>query len=440
MRKDEFSGKLREYIRLNLSPTQQERDFVGNVYDHICKALNGNCIQIGSYPRFTAIHPVHDLDVLYVVGGKASFNETPHAILLQLLNRIKIYFQNHTSYKLSFGIQTHSVTISFLDSSNKEYFATDIVPAYVEDKNEFGLDKYLVPEIVKVGRSHRSDFYKTAIESHSVIKWIKSDPRGYIRVASDINTSNPDYRKSVKFVKKWKHDASKSNPNIKLKSFHIEQIFTLIFQKSQDINIFDAIFAFFCNLPEYISRPQIKDRANDGVYIDEYLYELNSEQKKLLIEARDAFLISLEEFSESSTIKGLITAKFYQRHSDTEQYLFDFNIPVLTDNSYKFTIDGYLRWYKGFRDYKYPIRTDRPLIAANNYIRFQTTENNTNANLYKWKVKNSNDCVQPRGEITDHHTRNEPETTKYSGEHFVECFAVKDDVCVAKDKVQVRIG
>jgi hypothetical protein len=440
MKKDDISSKLREYTQLNLSPTQKERDFIGNVYDHICKALNGNCIQIGSYPRFTAIHPVHDLDILYVAGNESSFNDNPQTILSQLLGGVKLYFRNNTSYKLSFGMQTHSVTVSFLDENNHEYFATDIVPAYVDGQNKFGLDMYLVPEIVKIGRSHRSEFYKTASESHSVIKWIKSDPRGYIKVVSDINENNPDYRRSVKFVKKWKYSASENNFDFKLKSFHIEQIFTAIFQGSQNTDIFDAIFTFFCDLPDYISRPQIKDRADENTYIDEYLNELTADQKKLIIQARDAFLIALEEFSESSSVRDLISAKYYQRHSDTEQYLFDFKIPVLTDSAYRLSIDGYLRWHKGFREYKYPIRTDRPLIAPNNYIRFQTTENNTNANLYKWKVKNSNDCTQPRGEITDHRTRNDPETTKYPGEHNVECFAIKNNICVAKDKVPVLIS
>ena len=52
MKRDEFSGKLREYVKNHVSLTQKDRDFVNAVYEAFRDVLGGRCIQIGSYPRF----------------------------------------------------------------------------------------------------------------------------------------------------------------------------------------------------------------------------------------------------------------------------------------------------------------------------------------------------------------------------------------------------
>jgi hypothetical protein len=369
-----------------------------------------------------------------------SFSDNPGSVLSELRNILQNYFSQNTDYKLNISLQTHSATISFLDSKNEEYFAIDVVPAFINGKNEFDLDTYVVPEIVKVRRSKRSEYYQTKSATHTTIQWIKSDPRGYIKIAANINETNDDYRKTVKFVKKWKHNTADSNENFKLKSFHIEQVFVGIFQRNPSIDIFEAIFEFFCRLPVHIIKPQIADRADSSIFIDSYLDDLTAEQKELIIQARDRFLIALEEFTPSSSIDDLLNGKTYKRFSPSEQYLFDSNIPTFIDSTLKFSIEGYLKNKNGFREYKYPIRLDRPIIESKNYIRFQVEANNTAANQYKWKVKNSNDSPEPRGEITDNRTKNDPESTRYSGKHYVECYAIKNNYCIAKDRVNVQIS
>ena len=58
---------------------------------------------------------------------------------------------------------------------------------------------------------------------------------------------------------------------------------------------------------------------------------------------------------------------------------------------------------------------------------------------YWWKVKNDNNCEQPRGDITVGNTKNVPEDTKYPGNHYVECYAIRDGICVAKARQNVVI-
>lgn len=63
----------------------------------------------------------------------------------------------------------------------------------------------------------------------------------------------------------------------------------------------------------------------------------------------------------------------------------------------------------------------------------------------KWKVKNTGEEARRtgdlRGEISDDlGFNNRRENTKYEGSHYVECYIIKDGVCVAKDRIDVPIG
>lgn len=53
------------------------------------------------------------------------------------------------------------------------------------------------------------------------------------------------------------------------------------------------------------------------------------------------------------------------------------------------------------------------------------------------EAKNAGDL---RGEISDDIGSSKKEHTKYMGEHYVECFIIKDNKCVAEDKILVPIG
>ena len=145
-------------------------------------------------------------------------------------------------------------------------------------------------------------------------------------------------------------------------------------------------------------------------------------------------MIKLEEFSEPSSVAELVEAYFYQR-SSSEQFLFDSKIPVLTDDSFSFDIIGNVQERKGgFRQY---ILDRLGLIAVDRKIRFDISGERPHANLFKWKVKNDPRSEDPRGEITNHSTKNAIEHTKYQGNHFVKCYAILDDICVAKSKQNV---
>ncbi|HPM08742.1 MAG TPA: hypothetical protein PKX30_02920 [Candidatus Pacearchaeota archaeon] len=445
MKKDKFNAKFREYAR-TLSPKQSERDFIGKIYQSFNDLLGtNNCIQIGSYPRFTAIRPVHDLDILYVLGNWDENRHDPLTALQQLDAKIKQDYENPTDYEIKSSLQTHSVTISYMRNSEEE-FSVDIVPAYIFLKNEFGEDIYKVPEIIKERRGkNRIEYYHRISVAHKEIGWIASDPRGYIKIATEVDKSTGgEFRKTVKVIKKWRNNLEEADDNLKLKSFHLEQIITRFFQDNQQLEIFNAIFKFFTELPETINRPnQIGDRANHDRFIDDYLTQFTEEQKEKITHARDGFLIKLENLKESDTIESLLEVLFYQRKPQ-EKFLFDSGIKTLTDPALIFKIDGFVKPLAGFSS---GWLTQTPQLQKGltrgkgntRYIKFSIRSDNTSAEEYRWKVRNSDECEEPRGEITLNQTKNDLERTAYVGDHYVECYAIKNGVCVARSKVPVKI-
>jgi hypothetical protein len=197
------------------------------------------------------------------------------------------------------------------------------------------------------------------------------------------------------------------------------------------------VFAFFVNLPETIYAPQIEDRTDSNKYIDSYLNDLTKEQREMILQARDHLLKTLEKLSDDEPIESLLEIGFYRRASASEQYLFDLNIPTLTDDNFSFEIRGEVQERAGgFRKF---ILDAIGLISVDRKIKFRVKDAPPGIDLFKWKVKNDNCSPEPRGEITDHRTKNDPELSKYIGDHYVECYAILDGVCVAKAKQNVKL-
>jgi len=437
MKKSEITGKFRQHVKDSLSPSQGERDLVSRVYESVRAILGRDCLLVGSYARFTACRPLHDLDVLFIAGRFDANNLNPSQILSRVQQALQRSFANPTPYRIQISQQSHSVTISFLENK-EEQFAVDIVPAFTSGiTNEFGDDIYWVPEILTVSRRNRRSRYEEISRERKAESewWIKSDPRGYIAAATILNAQNNDFRKTAKFVKRWKHNCAAQDDNFTFKSFHIEQALVGIFEENPECDLFDASFAFFCRIPQIISHPQIRDRADRTKFIDNYLEALTEPQRQQIIKARDGFLIKLENFSEPSTVKNLLDAASHARASASEKYLFDSEIPILTERDAQLRVTGNVLPRDGFRagvlDAAGVINIDRRISFTANlrgpYV----------ADLLKWKVKNDNRSPQPRGEITDHRTLNNPERTLYNGSHYVECFAIKDGICIARGRQNV---
>lgn len=438
MKKNEFNEIFRDYVRQNLSPRPQERALIQKLYESFKNLLGEeNCHQIGSYPRLTSITPVHDLDILFKVSDWNEYASDPTDALNSLKRNIENSYSNPTTYDIIVSLQSHSITILF-SNGDEEIFSVDIVPGYVYRINEFGKITYMVPEIVNTRHRKRKLLYESTSRGEHEMKWIVSDPLGYIEVAEKVDNRNSDFRKTVKFIKAWLASCKEIDEDFKLKSFHIEQIVTQYFIENDDLEIFDAVFRFFCELNDFILRPMIPDRADEDRYIDDYIDSLTKNDRQKIRQARDLFLIKLEDFTEDSSIEELLTSGFYKRASGSEQFLFDSHIPMLIENDINLRIGGRVLARKG--GFLETFLDKVGLIKVDRQIKFIILGNKPDADLFKWKVKNDNNSQQPRGEITDHSTLRDPEHTRYIGSHFVECYAIKNGVCIARARQNVVLN
>lgn len=307
MNKNELNSALRKFVQKTLSPTSAERDLVTNIYAALQTVLGvANCLQIGSYPRFTAITPLYDLDVLYRVGDWPGPFPNPADLLRRLKSKIETEFKNPTTYKIRVDVDTHSITIGFI-SGTETVFAVDVVPGYSIGLNEFREEMYMVPEIVIRRPTQRRVLYEEMLRTGRGMNWIRSDPRGYNKEATLVNERNEDFRKSAKLAKAWKWACKEQDEDFKLVSFHIEQVITLGFNKNLDLEISDAMVAFFANLPSILQRAQISDRADPNKYIDEYVNDLTETQKQVIIEAGRLFLRKLQSVTSESDIEALLS-------------------------------------------------------------------------------------------------------------------------------------
>jgi hypothetical protein len=65
--------------------------------------------------------------------------------------------------------------------------------------------------------------------------------------------------------------------------------------------------------------------------------------------------------------------------------------------------------------------------------------------IVKWKIKNKGDIAKKRGMLrgeilNDDGSETRIENSNFGGQHFVECYVIKDEVCVARDRIDVPIS
>lgn len=126
------------------------------------------------------------------------------------------------------------------------------------------------------------------------------------------------------------------------------------------------------------------------------------------------------------------------RVRNTEQFLErDLGIAVRLDHRYRVRLSARVQPKDGFRTYE--LRKHGNAVGRHRSIRFRIADC-TVPGPYKgyWKVRNHGeeaiqaDCI--RGQIVpDNGTFVKDEPTRYRGKHYVECYIVKNGVCVAMD-------
>ncbi|PKP58116.1 hypothetical protein CVT91_09165 [Candidatus Atribacteria bacterium HGW-Atribacteria-1] len=452
---------ISNFVLENCSPVKHERKLAQDEFYFLNKILIGSIFQSGSYARFTPISPLNDLDVIWIISKNVrkqieASELRIENVLVDLANKIK-YEYEEKGENVSVKPQSHSVIIEFLDKDNE--FSIDVVPAYeLLEMNEYKYFFYKIPEVGLMSRKRRDVFYKKLKDS-SLMKWIKTDPKGYIEAAKQTNEKSLVFRLSTKLLKKWKR-AWKNKKNFgttefKLQSFHIELIVQQVVSQNSNLDILDTIEAILSNISYYFSEPHFKDRAQDDDktmrYVDEYVKELSSYEKRMILIAATSGLKIIKEIRNIDNCDDGIIELLYRFLSGEEfidAYGYKINDDTIKDKN-KFKIDGYVREKAGFPfgwlDESIPLLKGLTRGIKSRRIDFKIKIQPEGNFIAYWKVKNTGDealkdnCL--RGEINKDTTLRSPEETAYKGNHFVTCFLVdkEDNTVIAMDTIEVRI-
>ncbi len=457
------------FIRDNLSPTEGERSEISTRYLQLQDFLAGRTFQNGSYARFTSTTPVNDLDVIYVLPQEVVKSITVaraidtskldiHRIIESLAGELRVHYGRSATIKL----QPHSAGIYF---GREDEFSIDVVPAVPTDDGMFW-----VPEIAHLSVAKRRGLYRTHAAHPPSPNWIKSDPKGYIAQAKDTDErSDGRFRKAAKAMKRWRWGCKAGDDSFRLKSFHLEQAVTGLFGATPATSCCDAIGRTLEGVPDLIARPQIPDRADRTRFIDEYVCTLTAEERKTIqtahrlamshwasvleagtsTEARRALATffcmnpvfpvrAVSGASASPVPRGLVATN---GRDPGEQFLQDNG--VSTDLRHGVRINARVT-QNGFRPFNLRGST-KPLLKQRHLEFFIDSCDVPEPYDVRWKVKNTGPEAAARGDLrgqiyADAGRHRHTENTKYRGNHYVECYIIKDGVCVAADHIDVVIG
>lgn len=413
--------KFNTEIRLT---DKQEAD-AKTKYDGVCKTLhnyyydstyNGSTkFLFGSYKKKTNIRPItsdQDVDVLFYMP----INE----------------FEKYDNYESN---GQSALLAKVKDILKDTYSTTDKIKAWGKViLIEFSEGKHNV-ELLPAWENADGTFQIPNSENGG--SWDIFDPRKEVNAFQDSNSkSNGMTADLSRMMKTWKRNTSTLN----LKSYQIEQfVIDYLVDKPKDMNNY---FDICCDFFQYLEQ-NIDDTNKSNVQT-----ALKRASKALDYQTEEKYDKACEEWQKifggkfpkwDRSIKRKSTDENY---SSIEQYIEDMFEQDL-NNDYKLKI-GCDIMQDGFRKMSLDALLEKFMLKPSKKLEF-FIERNDVPKPYKlyWKVRNFGYEARHdlRGEIIlDKGFETKTENTKYRGEHLVECYIVKDNICVARDQIIIPIS
>ncbi|MCK0201034.1 nucleotide-binding domain-containing protein [Ornithobacterium rhinotracheale] len=422
----------------NLKIPENKAEIISSRYGRITKTLNkkfrnteseiSNRLQVGSYGRFTGIKSISDLDMLYIMpeskwesydkknGQKKLLNDTRDAI--------------KTTYPQSIiKVDRCVVKVEYTDSH------IDIQPVFENDED------FKYPDTYNEG------------------SWKITKPKKEILAMKDFTENkNKNLRNLCRMARAWKN-----KQGVQIGGLLID---TLVYNfLKQTSNFDDKSFGSYDEMSrdffDYL-RKQPKDQkeysalgSNQRVKVKRSFthkakkaYNLavkaieETDEKKQHEKWRDLFGRNFPKYQNEEVEAKATNTEF----ENTEEYIEDrYKIEI----QYELKIDCEVS-QNGFRiAFLSDLLSKKQPLFTNKKLRFfiKNIENLDVPLPYdiKWKVRNrgteaiKRNCI--RGQI-EHGEKSgvKIENTNFKGEHFVECYIIKDNTVVAIDSIDVPIS
>ncbi len=402
----------------------------------------------GSYKRNTAVGDIKDVDIVVLTNFKpASGDDTPNNVLKKLKSALARYYKDPENPEY----QRRSIRINDPLPDKKDAEMTlDIIPAVATDGTDNPL---LVPD-------------------REVKQWIMSHPKGHFNHTTRLNDKDYSGSRYVPLVKLmkwwWKYQCEVRQPKAKRpqpKGFWVECLTGENFdpRKEDWADLFITTFT-------YISKRYSKDSGIPNLHdpgLPGELIKTSMEQKEFNIfldTVGDSLDLAKQAYDETDEVKSselwreILGEQFPLVEAEEENKKYNFPQQIqLQDYShrqpmpweeniiYKLRIDAYI-YCNGNR--LGGLNSNSRTIQDGLKLHYVAKTNTPSAYSVYWQVVNTGDHARTvvgglRGQIFPSKNQNYPlsnwEDSLYTGKHWIECFIVKDNVCVARKKFFVNI-
>ncbi|MGE5626725.1 MAG: nucleotide-binding domain-containing protein [Solirubrobacterales bacterium] len=399
-------------------------------YYNLDSDSSSNMYIVGSVGRETSIKGVSDLDILFDLPNEVfkkfdAYKESGQSSLLQEVKGV--LQERYPTTDISGDGQV--VVINF----NK--YTVELVPGFKQSDNRF---KY--PDTNDGG------------------SWKYTDPLPEIEESKKTSEdTNDNFKYISNMLRAWKNKQS-----FKFGGLLIDTVTYDFLNSNEDYKTID--FGDYLNMTKDLYN-YLKELKED----QSYWYALGSNQQvyntgngKFIRKAKKTYnkIIDLEEDSEDLNTKlrevfgnqfpkaetvtetaSLNKAYNAYGYNNTEQFIEDM-FPI--DIRYDITLDCKVT-QDGWRDrlLSYILKNHEWLRPDKNLDFYISYTDARNPYEIYWKVKNEGEIAkaknQIRGQIIRTNKSTQHEVTSFRGEHYVECYIVKNGICVARDRIDVPI-
>lgn len=374
---------------------------------------------VGSVGRNTAIKNSSDLDLLFdlpveIYHKYDNYKYNGQSALLQDVKNALVERYPKTTIRGDGQV----VVLEFTN------YTVELVPGFIQNDSRF---KYP--------------------DTHDGGKWKYTDPLSEKeKCANNDIQSNGIFSDFCHIIRAWKNEIG-----FEFKGLLIDTLVNENFEENDYYSGkgYSSYLEIFKNILEYLKSQNSNQNYWFALGSNQKIY--NTDNAEFIKKASDALDMIENSENISITLHDLLGDEFPAEelqeecssysYDNTEKYIQNL-FPV--DIKYNLKIDGVVS-QNGFREYN--IRNHASMqraISHNRKIKFfiESTNCPSPYSIY-WKVRNVGAVAEKknliRGQIikgNDTHT----EPTSFYGPHFVECYLIKNGVCVAKNKLLVPIG
>jgi len=408
---------------------------ISSRYGELTAALNktfrdtesktANTLRVGSFGRNTGIKGISDLDMLYIMP-RSKWNDYKDSKQLRLLQDVKAaILRRYPNTRVR--VDRLVVTVTYTN------FHVEVQPVFEQEDGSF---KY--PDTKNNGN------------------WKLTKPREeMIAIAQLDAVKNSNLRRLCRMTRAWRN-----HHGVAMGGLLID---TLAFNFLNATNDYDnKSFLYYDELNRdfflYLSQLPTQDRysapgSNQHVKVKRPFQRKARKAHQLCLNAIDAEgqdgannkwkKVFGRPFPTAKSTKAITTSESEAIWDNTEEFVED-KFPIDIRHTLKIDCDVS---QNGFREHRLleMIQKRIPLLAKKN-LQFEVTDIDVPGEYsILWKVLNRGDEARRRnmvrGQIVpDEGNQRKKEPTSFKGDHIVECYAIKDGVIVAKDRIHVPIG